>query len=545
MTLGNRTTWAGNRERLPNLNRPSCSSTFSIEGTSVRRSGPHADYRLPFATQQPSRYREVYQRLKDAIMQGVYPHGARVPSIRTLASELGLSRATIEKAYDLLIGEGLLVSHGQSGTKVAYVRPRKPIGERAPSLADRLTSEAASPEDTIPTKAVAGGQIVRGTGIAPFQIWVPAIDLFPRAAWLKISQRILRDRAAISEVIDDVQGYYELRTAICGYLSVARGVRCGPHQVFITSGYRQSLGLLTGALVPSQSSVWIEDPGYLPTGAVLEQFGMRAIPVPVDAEGLNVDVGRQNAHEARMAITTPTKQSPLGVSMSLRRRNALIDWAVEGGAWIVEDDYDNEFCFEGKHLPTLQNLDVYGRTFYLGTFSKTLHPNLRIAYVVAPEPTVASLRQAARNMLDGTSILQQKVMAAFIADGHFALHLKRSRGVCAARRKALIDTLTSKLGSRLSICQKSCGLHLFAKMNGTAADEQICEAARSRGLAVTSLSSRYMKAEARHGLLLGYANFTNDAQLARSVELLEECLYDFQDEDAAKDAALITSRGPS
>lgn len=492
--------------------------------------------RLQFAGYQP-RYREVYQRLRDAVLQGAYPYGARVPSIRTLASELGFSRATVEKAYDLLIGEGLLVSHGQSGTKVSYVPPRKPL-VRIPSTSGRAISESGRPQDEVSDGAEADqfgtpaeDTGAEGTGVSPFQIAVPAIDVFPRAAWLKISQRILRDRAETSQLVDDVQGYHGLRKAICGYLNVSRGIRCGTHQVFVTGGYRQSLGLLANALIPPESPVWVEDPGYPPTSAVLKQLGMVPVPVPVDSEGIVVDAGRQSAIHARMAVTTPTKQSPLGVSMSLRRRTALIDWAVETNAWIVEDDYDNEFCFEGKHLPTLHNLDAYGRTFYFGTFSKTLHPNLRVAYVVSPDAAVAPLRRAANTMLDGISVLQQKVLAAFIAEGHFALHLKRSRMICATRRKMLIDALTSRLGPQLSICQKSCGLHLFATTNGSASDVAICKLAGEKGLGLSNLSSRYIKAKPKHGLLLGYANFSNEVQLSRSVDLLKECLDYFDQAD--------------
>ncbi|MDH2399949.1 PLP-dependent aminotransferase family protein [Bradyrhizobium sp. SSUT18] len=483
--------------------------------------------RLQFTGYQ-LRYREVYQRLRDSILQGAYPHGARVPSIRTLASELGLSRATIEKAYDLLIGEGLLVSHGQSGTRVSYVRPRMPVA-RIPYAPDQSIpdSKPTGDDSTDVSENERSGTLAGNTGVSPFQISVPAIDVFPRAAWLKISQRILRDRAEISQLVDDVQGYHALRTAICGYLNVARGIRCGPHQIFITGGYRQSLSLVAGALVASESAIWIEDPGYPPTSVVLERLGMRPIPIPVDSEGLDVNEGRQRAARARMAITTPTKQSPLGVSMSLRRRSDLTDWAAETGAWIVEDDYDNEFCFEGKHLPTLHNLDTYGRTLYFGTFSKNLHPNLRIAYVVSPDSIVAPLRIAANNMLDGISILQQKVLAAFIAEGHFALHLKKSRGICAARRKMVIDALAARFGPRLSICQKSCGLHLFATTSGSTNDVAICKLANQKGLGLSNLSSRYIKAEPKQGLLLGYANFSSDALLSRSIDPLEECLDHF------------------
>lgn len=505
---------------------PLITSHYQLEGAPVQRMSRPA-LEAPFqVTTHQARYREVYQRLKDAILHGVYPYGARVPSIRTLASELGLARATIERAYDLLVGEGLLVSHGQSGTTVSYVAPRKPVAQNvltAPTLATAGSLRDASPGQTTDHDL---GLSAQHDGMRPFQTSVPAIDIFPRAAWLKINQRILRDRVEMSELVDDVQGYYGLRKAICGYLGVARGIRCSPEQVFVTGGYRQSLGLLLHALLPRERPAWIEDPGYPPTSAVLKRLGVHILPVPVDSEGIDVDHGRRYGAQGGMAITTPTKQSPLGVSMSLRRRTALIEWAAEAGAWIVEDDYDNEFCFEGKHLPTLHNLDAYGRTFYLGTFSKTLHPNLRIAYIVSPDTAVAPLREAADTMLDGISILQQKVLASFMSEGHFALHLKKSRIICTARRKMVIDALTARLGSRLSVCPKSCGLHLFATTHTAGSDIAIRNAAIRKGLAVSDLSSRYISAQPKQGLLLGYANFVSEIQLARSIDMLAECLDD-------------------
>jgi GntR family transcriptional regulator/MocR family aminotransferase len=481
---------------------------------------PGIDLQLPVESDQP-RYREVYQRFKDAILQGVYRHGARVPSIRTIASELRLSRTTVERAFDLLIGEGLLVSRGQSGTRVAYVAPHheslRATGDWSITSCDAGASDAFDPLMINKPSP---------TGVNPFRICVPAVDAFPRAAWLKVSQRVLRDRLEVCQVFDDVQGHQLLREAICGYLGVSRGISCSPHQIFITSGYRQSLSLLVNALIPHGAPVWTEDPGYLPTYAVLHQFGSWPIPVPVDAEGIDVEVGRRDAPLARMAITTPTKQSPLGVCMSLRRRSALIDWATETGAWIVEDDYDNEFCFDSKHLPALKNLDGNGLTFYLGTFSKTLHPNLRIAYIVAPDAAVARIRKVASATLDGLSLSQQKVLAAFIAEGHFALHIRKSRKLYADRRKMVVDALTSRFGSRLPISPTSRGLQILAMTEGPDSDVAICKAASLNGLDISSLSSRYIRSTPKPGLLLGFANFLNAPQLSRSIDMLEKSIDD-------------------
>jgi GntR family transcriptional regulator / MocR family aminotransferase len=490
------------------------------------------DPKAPTESHQP-RYREVYQRFKDAILQETYPHGARIPSIRTIASELGLSRTTVERAFDLLIGEGLLVSRGQSGTSVAYVPPCKPaprVIADANSSIPECNGDALldAPDDPSPPEA------------NPFRICVPAIDAFPRAAWLKISQRVLKDRLEMCEVVDDIQGHHGLREAICGYLGLARGISCKPHQIFITSGYRQSLGLLVSALVPRGAAVWAEDPGYLPTYAVLNQFGSCPVPVAVDAEGIDVEAGRRAAPFARMAVTTPTKQSPLGICMSLRRRSALIDWASETGAWIVEDDFDSEFCFDGMPLPALKNLDVNGRIFYLGTFSRTLHPNLRIAYIVAPEGTATTIRKVASAMLDGVSLAQQKVLAAFISDGHFALHIRKSRNLYAARRKMVVDTLTSRFGARLPVSPTSRGLQILVTTEGLD-DVAICTAASQHGLDISSLSSRYIRCPPKHGLLLGFANFVAAAQLSRSIDVLQKCLDDAAIPVEASESGAATS----
>jgi GntR family transcriptional regulator / MocR family aminotransferase len=491
------------------------------------------DLQVQVETDQPL-YREVYRRFKDAILQGTYPLGARVPSIRTIASELRLSRTTVEKAFDLLIGEGLLVSRGQSGTSVSYVPPCNPTLRTMPA-ADQSIAEYKSFGGA--TRNAAAGDAIgpvmfkkpSPTEANPFRICVPAIDAFPRAAWFKVSQRVLRDRLEVCQVLDDVQGYQGLRETICGYLGVSRGISCRPHQIFITSGYRQSLGLLVNTLVPRGAPVWTEDPGYLPTYSVLNQFGSCPIPIPVDSEGIDVEAGRRHAPLARMAITTPTKQSPLGICMSLRRRSALINWATETNAWIVEDDYDNEFCFDGKHLPALKNLDVNGRTFYLGTFSNTLHPNLRIAYIVSPDAAVATIRKVATAMLDGVSLSQQKILAAFIAEGHFSLHVRKSRNLYARRRKMVVDALTSRLGVRLPISSTSRGLQILVMTEGSDSDVAICTAASLNGLDISSLSSRYIKAPPKHGLLLGFANFLTAPQLSRSIDMLEKSIGDAGD----------------
>jgi GntR family transcriptional regulator / MocR family aminotransferase len=229
-----------------------------------------------------------------------------------------------------------------------------------------------------------------------------------------------------------------------------------------------------------------------------------------------------------MAVTTPTQQSPLGVCMSLRRRSELIDWAAETGAWLVEDSYDNEFCFDDKHLPALKALDGNDRTFYLGTFSKALHPNLRIAYIVAPDAAVTAIRETATSMLDGLSLSQQKVLSAFITEGHFALHISKLRRLYVARRKMVVDALIERFGSRLPVSPTSRGLQILVTTEAPDDDAAICKVAKRNGLDIRSLSSRYVQAPPRHGLLLGFANFQTAAQLLRSIDTLEKSIVDLQ-----------------
>jgi GntR family transcriptional regulator/MocR family aminotransferase len=450
-------------------------------------------------------YRQIYQRFKEAILNGGYPYGSRVPSIRTLASQLQLSRNTVEKAYDLLIGEGYLLANGQAGTIVAYsaLRNVSPHRDRPATLA-HIDVPIINP--------------------APFQVGMPALDAFPVGVWGALYRKLLSSCKEMCMVQDSARGFAPLREAVAAYLSVARAMPCTPAQVFITSGYRQSLQFLIGTLLNPGESVWLEDPHYPPAHLLLEQWRMRQVHVPVDDDGLNVAEGIRLAPHARMALVTPTNQSPLGVVLSIRRKMELLAWAARERSWLVEDDYDSEYCFDGRPPQTLTSLDENGRTIYQGTFSKTVHPALRLAYIVVPLHMVETFADAAPRMLDGCALHTQKVLASFMAEGHFARHLKKMRILHARRRTLLLQALRERLGDQLRISKHSRGLSLLAHLDESVDDVVVAERASEAGLSVGSLSSRYGSASNERGLFLGFANFTNESEVRRAVELLADCL---------------------
>ena len=490
------------------------------------------DFKLSYAG-SGCLYREIYGRFRDAILNGSLPAGVRVPSIRALASELNISRNTVEKAYDLLIGDGLFISNGAAGTTVASHSPRR--STHAKHLKPERSANPCELSGTPPPLGRSLGspdatrdhphydvEQLSNRALRPFQLGIPALDAFPLGVWLTLSRRVLRDRRTIRDEAEP-QGYFPLRQAVAGYVQVSRGVKCSASQVFITQGYRQSLALLVMALLRPGDAAWVEDPGYPLALRVLPRLGVEIAPIPVDACGIDVRAGRTHAPHARMALVTPGNQSPLGTVMSLERRDELTTWAGENNAWILEDDYDSEFCPDGRLQPTLSSMDRMGATILLGTFSKTLHPALRTSYFVAPSQLVPVLRAACQDMVDGASVPIQRTLAAFMAEGHYSRHLKRMRILYARRRQMLIDALASRLGDVLLAPPSGAGLRVLAQLADGIRDTDVSAKAESKGLAVGVLSTRSVIGASRAGLLLGHSNFEDTSAAASAVEDLAAC----------------------
>ncbi|TXH36642.1 MAG: PLP-dependent aminotransferase family protein [Rhodospirillaceae bacterium] len=454
-------------------------------------------------------YRQVYDRFRDAIARGQLAPGERLPSARSLASQLGTARGTIDVAYNMLAGEGYIIGQGAAGTIVA-----PGIAQHLPNVKKRQKTAPRASDDR---------PSLRLEKARPFQMGMPALDAFPRKLWSRLAMRRARSLTPAMMVYPDPLGDRALRDQIASYLAIARGIQCSAQQVVITSGFQGALGLLKELLLHRGDSVWLEDPGYFMTRRAFEITGADIVPVPVDDEGLCVDAGiALNAH-ARIAVVTPSHQAPLGVSLSLPRRLALLDWARQNDAWIIEDDYDGEFRYTSRPLPALKSLDQADRVIYAGTFSKVLFPALRLGYLVLPENLLDRCAEISLLLQSGRSLLNEQIIADFMAEGHFARHIRRMRQLYADRRTALADALTDRMGNRFRVDLAAGGLHLLARPKRRESDRALVRKATACGLAPAALSTYCIKRDCGSALLLGFTNIPAETA-PRTVRLLEQAL---------------------
>jgi GntR family transcriptional regulator/MocR family aminotransferase len=369
------------------------------------------------------------------------------------------------------------------------LKPQTPVAIPEPPLDKRISSIGFRPDS-----------------ILPFQMGLPALDEFPRKIWARLGARCVRAMQPSDMAHPSVYGLPKLRAEIAAYLQVSRGINCAASQVFVTSGYRHTIELIGLALLKAGDRVWLEDPGYPPTRELLAHMQIAAVPVRVDQEGMVVSEGIKSAPRARAAVVTPAHQSPLGVSLSLPRRQALLDWAGRHNAWIVEDDYDGEYRYVSRPLPALKSLDRDGRVLYAGTFSKVLFPSIRLAYLVVPESQVERFEQIIQTFAGGSPELTQAIVTAFITEGHFARHIQRMRRLYAERREATSAGLQSVLGQHVRIDAQPGGMHLILRLQGRQSDRELVARMREEGLYAEALSDWTKEGQGASALLV---NFTN------------------------------------
>lgn len=437
-------------------------------------------------------FQQLQSRVRDAVVRGVLAPGERLPSSRALASQLGIARGTVESVYSQLVGEGYLVRWGAAGTRV---NPQL----EAVDL-QHLRSPAARTGGPVREKTASG----QGEGIRPLTIGVPALDLFPRKRWSRIVAREARQMAVGDMAYPDERGAPVLREQLASYLAVARGIVCRPEQILITAGFLGAMGVMFRTLLRPGDPVWIEDPGYFRVGQALEMLGTRPVPIPVDDEGLCVDVGVERCPQARLAMVTPANQAPLGGSLSLARRLELLDWARQADAWIVEDDYDSEFRYAGKPLAALKSLDRDERVFYVGTFSKVLFPRLRLGYLVVPEPWVERLRWAARLTAPASGLVEQRAVAAFMAEGHFGRHIRRMRQAYARRRQALHQALSRHTSDWLNLQVPDGGMQIIGWLKTPLDEARLRAGIREQGLGAEPLKRWLRDNRCPQALLLSF-----------------------------------------
>jgi GntR family transcriptional regulator / MocR family aminotransferase len=457
-------------------------------------------------------YAQLYEQIRSAILRAELKRGARLPSTRELAGQLGVSRNTVLSAFEQLLAEGYLEGQTGSGTYVASTLPEE-------MLSVRWTAQSAgvvrNVRGEIPVASKRGrslrerslGWLASTAKPRALRPCIPALDSALASLWGQLVTDYWRRPRREHLFYPDPAGLRALREAIASYLGMARAVRCEPEHVIIVAGAQQAFSLVATVLLDPGDSVWFEEPGYLGARAAFLGEGARLVPVPVDANGLVVEEGRRRCPEARFAYVTPSFQYPCGVMMSLPRRLELLDWAARTGSWIVEDDYDSEFRYEGRPLAALQGLDRAGRVIYVGTFSKAVFPSLRLGYLVVP-PDLVETFVAAREANDsGSPVCDQAVLARFIAEDHFARHLRRMRSLYAERMGVLVDAVRRELPGLLSVEPAKEGLHLVGRLPEGVDDQAVCREAAVRGVDVLPMSFHYLEEPTRSALVLGYAPF--------------------------------------
>lgn len=459
----------------------------------------------------------LYGELRSAILEGQLAHGARLPASRDFASQYGLSRGTVVSVFERLQAEGYVTSRVGFGTlvnRVSVVRPARQMSAPPPAYIRRATSvhELPRPWADLPfTK-----------GIRPFRIGNPATNEFPSKVWGQISARYARNFSSWLKTEADRGGYRPLRDAVADYLRATRGVRCNPEQIVIVSGAQQALDLLARLLLKEHDQVWMEDPGYFGASVAFGNVGAEIIPVPVDEEGLSVSVGEKICPHARGVYLTPAHQFPQGMTMSLERRMAVLKWAERTGAFVIEDDYDSEFRFEGKPVPALQSLDNHSNVILIGTFSKTLFESLRLGYVVLP-PSLVDCFLAFRYRTDfRNSNVDQAVLCEFIVEGHLARHMRRMHKLYGSRLAALIDGGKQYLSGLLEISNVRAGLYTIGFLKNGMTSRQAEKAAAVQGIEALGVDRYTFKRTDPKAVVLGFAAYSETAvrkaliQLARA-----------------------------
>ncbi len=453
-------------------------------------------------------YRRLYRSVVAAVLDGRLRPGARLPSTRSLAAQLGVARGTVETAYQMLAAEGYVVSTGAAGTFVnSRLRPRRASREPAadPSK-DHTSGSTLTAED-----ASEGGPPT------PLAMGVPALDAFPSKLWTRLASRRARELDATALGYRTPAGVTALRHQIAAYLAVARGITCSPEQVIVTSGFQGALGLLTRSALRANARVYLEDPGYPSARQALRLAGATTEGVPVDEEGLRTDL-LGFVRPADAVLVTPSHHYPLGHALSVSRRAELLSWAAVTGAWIIEDDYDSEYRYAGPPLPSLKSLDVDDRVIYLGTFSKVLSPALRLGYLVAPAELAPRLAQVATLLQPAPAPLVQDAVARFLYEGHLGRHVRRMRRLYAERRDALRSALADA-APMLELRGSPGGMHLTAFLPAGTDDVSLVAELRARGLAPSALSECGAQRRYRPGLLMGFCNLPSQEASGVAVRL--------------------------
>ncbi|MDO9004815.1 MAG: PLP-dependent aminotransferase family protein [Aquabacterium sp.] len=460
--------------------------------------------------------RHLYDLLRQAILDGRLLAGSALPASRVLARELGVARNSVIHAYDQLAAEGY-VQASRQGTVVAALPNRQVVSAEPTHHAQMVAPAMANRVQALNRRRTAEQDLM------PFMPGIPALDAFPSRTWRRLVRNAWRDQSSACLSYRPVMGELELRQAIATHVRASRGVVCSVDQVFVTNGTQDSLSLCAHALADVGQRAWLEHPGYGGARVACQAAGLRVVPVPVDEHGLAPTAALWRHQPPRLIYTTPSHQYPLGSVLSLARRLALIKQAQATGAWILEDDYDSEFRHDGPPLAAMQGLVPNAPVVYLGTFSKSMFPALRLGFIVVPEATVDQWQGVLGELVRRGQPAEQAALAAFINEGHFTQHLRKMRQLYAERQAALREALARHWPWPGDVLGGACGLHLALTLSADIPDAQAAAAAMARGLSPRPLSAYGTGGAPLNGLVMGYANLpaeqmdTRVKQMARAI----------------------------
>jgi len=459
----------------------------------------------------------VFETLRLAIVDGTVAGGQRLPATRELAEQLQMSRNTVITAYEMLLAEGYVEARQGAGYFVASDLPERAL--EVPEQTGLDEREALASLSTRGAVLAAPTRPVPKTENPAFQPGLPDLSVFPFEQWYRCVQQVMRRPDFSLLKYHDQGGYGPLKTALRDYLQNSRGVQCTAEQIIIVNGSQAALDLVARLLVNEGDHIAVEEPGYLGARDGFRAAGAQLLPVPVDDDGLDVDalselsgpqLSRGKKAPIKLVYTTPSYQFPLGKTLSLPRRLALLQWAAEANGFILEDDYDSEFRFGERPLSSLQGLDRQGRVIYMGTFSKVMFPGLRLGYIVVPPGLSKAFASALRKTGQDNPLMLQAAMAVFIREGYFASHLRKMRKRYAEKQQRLVEVGRRLLGDYLHVSPSGAGMQVTWEFRRAMDEQKLLALAAKEGLIVACLSYYYLNKPTRRGLFLGYTGVAID-----------------------------------
>ncbi|HCR1838195.1 PLP-dependent aminotransferase family protein [Enterobacter kobei] len=470
-------------------------------------------------------HERIQRAIRTLILEGILSHGKALPASRALATSLNVSRDTVEAAYSSLHAEGFIERQTGRGSFVSssarFLKPR--IRQHPPTAETR--KEKLSARGKVIYES---GGIREFSSPRPLAPGIPETRLFPIPTWERLQRQVLKEYQHKILEQSPPQGMERLRRAIAEYVNLERGTRASAEQVIVLTSSQQALALCSHVLLDNGESIVIEDPTYQGAHKAFKAAGLHPVPVPLDEKGISVDALNSLTKPARAIYLTPSHQYPTGVTLSLDRRLAVIDWANRHAAWIIEDDYDSEFHYEGKPMACLQGLDAYNRTIYIGTFTKSLFPGLRIAYMIVPSELTEPFTMA-RTLMDGhTASITQLTLAKFLEGGHFGAYIRKMRNVYVARRDKLASLMDEYLSDYVVYTTPAGGMQMPCHLRHGLSEKDIAAAARRADIDILGLTGLYAGSPVSTGFLMGFAAYTEreiEDTVKKLAAIFRSCCY--------------------